>query len=141
MDSLRFTLTRDSARPPLRGSASSAGFDLCAAEDGCIAPGARLCVATGLQVEIPAGCYGRIAPRSGLALRFGIDVGAGVVDCDYRGEVKILLFNHGDAAFLFKSGDRVAQLIIERINPCPAVEVASLSSTIRGDGGFGSSGI
>ena len=92
-------------------------------------------------MEIPAGCYGRVAPRSGLALRFGIDVGAGVVDGDYRGEVKILLFNHGDAAFPFKSGDRVAQLIIERVNLCSAVEVPSLSSTDRGDGGFGSTGI
>ena len=140
MDSLRFTLMRESARPPLRGSPYSAGFDLCAAEDGCVAPGARLCVGTGLQMEIPAGCYGRVAPRSGLALRSGIDIGAGVVDCDYRGEVKILLFNHGDTAFSFKCGDRVAQLIVERINPCPAVEVPSLSSTSRGDGGFGSTG-
>ena len=141
MDSLRYAFMRDGARPLLRGSPSSAGFDLCAAEDGCVAPGARLCVGTGLQMEIPAGCYGRIAPRSGLALRFGVDVGAGVVDCDYRGEVKVLLFNHGDADFSFKSGDRVAQLIIERINFCPAVEVSSLSATVRGGGGFGSTGV
>lgn len=84
---------------------------------------------------------GRIAPRSGLAAKHFIDTGAGVIDADYRGQVKVLLFNHNDADFAVAEGDRVAQLIIERIYTPEVVEVAELEESVRGAGGFGSTGV
>ena len=87
------------------------------------------------------GNYGRIAPRSGLAVRNAIHVGAGVVDADYRGEVKVLLFNHSDEAFEVKEGDRIAQMIIEKYTMTALEEVQDLSETERGAGGFGSTGV
>jgi len=92
-------------------------------------------------MAIPVGCYGRIAPRSGLAFKSSIDVGAGVIDPDYRGEVKVLLFNLGNCDFKAEAGTRIAQLIIERCETPPVVEVDSLDDTERGAGGFGSTGI
>lgn len=83
---------------------------------------------------------GRIAPRSGLAVKHGISTGAGVIDADYRGQVKILLFNHGDKDFEVKEGDRIAQLILERIYTPEVVEVEELEESVRGAGGFGSTG-
>ena len=90
---------------------------------------------------IPTGLYARIAPRSGLALKRFIDVGAGVVDGDYRGEVGVILFNHGDQDFKVKMGDRIAQLILEKIDTPPVEEVQGLDDTVRGSGGFGSTGM
>ena len=87
---------------------------------------------TGLSISFPPGLYARIAPRSGLALKRFIDVGAGVVDADYRGEVGVVLFNHGDQDFEVKMGDRIAQLILERIDTPPVEEVQGLDSTVRG---------
>ena len=95
---------------------------------------------TGLQIRVPYGCYGRVAPRSGLALKKFIDVGAGVIDADYNGEVGVVLFNFSDEEFVVKVGDRIAQLIIERISMAPVVVVDSISKTQRGTGGFGSTG-
>jgi dUTP pyrophosphatase len=88
-------------------------------------------------------CYldGRIAPRSGLASKHMIDTGAGVIDADYRGQVKVLLFNHGEADFEIKEGDRVAQLVLERIYTPEVVEVEELEESVRGAGGFGSTGL
>ncbi|RCN31640.1 deoxyuridine 5'-triphosphate nucleotidohydrolase, domain protein [Ancylostoma caninum] len=99
-----------------------------------------MCVSTGLQVELPYGYYGRVAPRSGLAAKNFIDVGAGVVDSDYRGELKVLLFNFGSTDFEVKKGDRIAQLICERIAHCTFMQCESLTDTTRGAGGFGSTG-
>ena len=96
---------------------------------------------TGLSISFPAGLYARIAPRSGLALKKFMDVGAGVVDADYRGEVGVVLFNHGDQDFEVKMGDRIAQLILEQISTPEVVEVSGLDETVRGTGGFGSTGI
>ena len=96
---------------------------------------------TGLSISFPAGLYARIAPRSGLALKKFIDVGAGVVDADYRGEVGVVLFNHGDQDFQVKMGDRIAQLILERIDTPPVEEVSGLGETVRGTSGFGSTGM
>ena len=96
---------------------------------------------TGLSISFPAGLYARIAPRSGLALKKFIAVGVGVVDSDYRGEVGVVLFNHGDQDFQVKMGDRIAQLILERIDTPPVQEVQDLAGTERGIGGFGSTGI
>lgn len=88
----------------------------------------------------PHGTDGRVAPRSGLASKNFIDTGAGVIDADYRGPVKILLFNHSDVDFAVKEGDRVAQLVIERIYTPEVVEVEELEASVRGAGGFGSTG-
>jgi len=100
----------------------------------------KFLVSTGLQIAPPAGHYARIAPRSGLASKLFIDVGAGVVDGDYRGEVKVLLFNFSDTEFEVKKGDRIAQLICEKYAHVEIVETDSLEETERGSGGFGSTG-
>ncbi len=92
-------------------------------------------------MEIPEGHYGRIAPRSSLAARCGIDVMAGVIDCDYRAEVAVILINHGEAVVLITAGSRIAQLILERISTPPTRIVQTLSVTERGAGGFGSTGV
>ena len=139
--SISFAKLSSRARTPLRASAKSAGYDLFAADGAVIAAGARACIATDIQIAIPEGCYGRIAPRSGLAAKYGLDVGAGVVDADFRGNVKVLLFNFGDEPFEVNPGDRIAQIIMEKILNAEIVEVASLDATDRGEGGFGSSGI
>ena len=101
---------------PERGSEDAAGLDLHAAEPRTIAAGDRDLVSIGIAVAIPKGSYGRVAPRSGLAVEQGITIGAGVIDSDYRGELKVLLFNHGEDALVVKKGDRIAQLIIEKID-------------------------
>ncbi|XP_032831833.2 deoxyuridine 5'-triphosphate nucleotidohydrolase, mitochondrial isoform X2 [Petromyzon marinus] len=105
-----------------------------------IPPMDRLVVQTDIQIALPAGCYGRIAPRSGLAAKHGIDVGAGVVDEDYRGNVGVVLFNFGKKPFVVKRGDRIAQLICEKIFYPQLEECTSLENTERGSGGFGSTG-
>ena len=97
-------------------------------------------IPTDISISIPCGTYARIAPRSGLAAKHFIDVGAGVVDYDYRGPVGVVLFNFGDAEFQIKQGDRIAQLLLERIVNPQVVEVETLTDTVRGDGGFGSTG-
>ena len=98
-------------------------------------------VDTGVSVSMPNGTYGRIAPRSGLAARHSISVGAGVVDADYRSTLKVILFNHSDADFRFSKGDRIAQLILEKIATPLVVVVDELDATERGEGGFGSTGV
>lgn len=110
------------------------------AYDCTIAAGDKAIVLTDLAIEVPAGCYGRVAPRSGLAAKHGIDVGAGVIDEDYRGNIGVILFNHGKEAFVVKRGDRIAQLICERIVYPVLEEVEKLTATERGAGGFGSTG-
>jgi dUTP pyrophosphatase len=127
---------------PTRGSERSAGYDLYSNEHCVIPPQhSRALVKTGISIKVPAGHYGRIAPRSGLAVKYGIDVGAGVIDEDYRGEIAVLLFNFGDEPFSVKPGDRIAQLVLERNSIVDVCEVESLDSTDRGEGGFGSTGV
>jgi len=126
---------------PTRGSAKAVGYDLCADEDCTILPGRRHVVRTGLSLSLPDGCYARIAPRSGLAIKFGIQVGAGVVDPDYTGEVKVVLFNHDRRKYVIKPGYRIAQLVLEQCLTPDVIEVDSIASTARGDGGFGSTGM
>ena len=129
------------AKLPYKGSSLAAGYDLCSAEDCRVPAGGRHLVSTGLAVACPPGHYARIAPRSGLAVKSGIDVGAGVVDADYRGEVKVLLFNFSDEDFQVNKGDRIAQLIIQKIATVDILEVEDLEETKRGEGGFGSTGV
>ena len=124
---------------PKRSSEEAAGLDLYASKDQTIKPGTRALVDTGIQIKLPSGTYGRIAPRSGMSVK-GIDVSAGVIDRDYRGEVKVLLHNHGSTALEVKPGDRIAQLIVERIAMVDIEEVENLDATERGDKGFGSTG-
>ena len=112
---LKFHKLSSNAMAPVRGSEFAAGMDLFAAEAKTIPSKGRALVKTDLQVALPDGCYGRIAPRSGLAYKKGIDVGAGVIDQDYRGNVGIILFNFGDDDFVVEQGDRIAQFILERI--------------------------
>src|SRR5210317_29167 len=123
---------------PARGSPLAAGYDLSSSEDVSIPKGTRGLVGTGIAFTVPHETYGRIAPRSGLAVKKGIQVGAGVIDPDYTGEVKVVLFNHGDEDFVIKKGDRIAQLIIEKIEMPEVKLVDELLVTERGEGGFGS---
>ena len=128
------------AKLPARGTNWSAGADLCCLEAFTLGPRERKSVPTGLIVEIPLGWYGRVAPRSGLAARHGIDTLAGVVDADFRGELMVLIANLGEAPVSFDAGERIAQLVIERAAVCDYVWADELSGTERGDGGFGSTG-
>jgi len=128
------------AKLPTRASAFSAGYDLSSVENTVVPARQRKLIKTGLSFTIPVGHYGRIAPRSGLALKKGIDVGAGVCDADYTGEVCVILFNHSDEDFVVNDGDRIAQFILEKIST-PDIEIVNeLCDTGRGDNGFGSSG-
>lgn len=138
---LQVKFLSENATMPIRGSAESAGFDLSSAVDTVIHAGKRGVVSTDLAIACPLGTYGRVAPRSGLAVKKFIDVGAGVIDSDYRGNVGVVLFNFGEEDFVVNKGDRVAQLILERISMIPASKVAELDDTIRGKGGFGSTGV
>ena len=131
-------LLNDVAKMPTRGSTGAAGYDLAAVVDGVIPARGRALVSTGVAVRVPSDHYARIAPRSGLTVRHGIDVGAGVIDSDYTGEIKVALFNHDNEPFQIKAGDRVAQLIFERISTPALFVVDVLEDTERGDGGFGS---
>ncbi|KAG1756017.1 dUTP pyrophosphatase [Suillus lakei] len=128
------------AKIPTRGSSLAAGYDLSSAEKKVIPAHGKALVDTQLSIAVPAGTYGRVAPRSGLASKFMIDTGAGVIDADYRGVVFVLLFNLSDKDFQVEEGDRIAQLIIERIYTPEVMEVDNLDETLRGAGGFGSTG-
>jgi dUTP pyrophosphatase len=140
LERLEFMRLHEEARLPTRGSLHSAGLDLYAVEGTIIPARTRASVRTGLAVSIPHGFYGRVAPRSGLAVKHGLDVLAGVIDSDYRGEIICALINHGDEAIRIDAGMRVAQLIIEAILLPEPVWSEDLSETERGQGGFGSTG-
>jgi deoxyuridine 5'-triphosphate nucleotidohydrolase len=126
---------------PTRGSSSAAGLDLYALEEVVVPGKGRALVRTGLSLEIPEGLYGRIAPRSGLSFTTGLVVNAGVIDSDYRGEVKILFHNYFENEVKLGKGSKVAQLILERIALLEVEEVLELGETQRGAGGFGSTGV
>jgi dUTP diphosphatase len=125
---------------PRYASDAAAGADLHASEAVTLAPGDRAAVATAVHLELPPGHVGLVWPRSGLALKHGIDTLAGVIDSDYRGEVKVVLVNHGREPFRIQPGDRIAQLLVQRVERVAFVAADALSSTARGTGGFGSSG-
>lgn len=131
---------------PAYQSVLAAGMDLVAAvpetEPLVLAPGQRAIVPTGLMIAVPAGYEAQVRPRSGLAAKHGITVlnAPGTIDADYRGEVGVLLINHGDAAFPIRRGERIAQMVIAPVTQVGLTVVASLSETSRGSGGFGSTG-
>jgi dUTP pyrophosphatase len=132
---------------PAYQSAGAAGMDLLAAVPSAaamrLAPGKRALVPTGLVLELPPGVEAQVRPRSGLALRHGITVlnSPGTIDCDYRGEVMVLLANLGEAPFKIARGERIAQLVVQRIERAQLTEVAAIAATRRGAGGFGSTGV
>lgn len=127
---------------PAYATAGAAGMDVVAAEDVVIAPGARHPVATGLALAIPEGFEIQVRPRSGLAFKHGITVPntPGTIDSDYRGELKVLLINHGVEPFAIQRGDRVAQLVLAPVVQAAWEEIEELDETARGAGGFGSTG-
>lgn len=131
---------------PAYQTAHAAGLDLLAAvpegEPLTMQPGQRALVPTGLMIAVPPGHEAQVRPRSGLAFKHGVTVlnSPGTVDADYRGEVSVLLINHGDEPFTIRRGERIAQLVIAAVTQANLVVVASLSSTDRGSGGFGSTG-
>ena len=127
---------------PVYATAGAAGMDVVAAEDVTLAPGGRHAVATGLAVAIPPGYEIQVRPRSGLALKHGVTVPntPGTIDSDYRGELKVIMINHGAEPFEIRRGDRVAQLVLAPVTRAGWLEVAELDETVRGEGGFGSTG-
>ena len=129
----------DKAVLPTRGSPFSAGLDLASAQHLVLPPGQRALVKTDLQIACPPNTYARIAPRSGLALKHGIDVGAGVVDSDYRGPLGVILVNLGDAPVRIAHGERIAQAVVAPVARARWIE-APLDATARGARGFGSTG-
>ncbi|XP_059927613.1 deoxyuridine 5'-triphosphate nucleotidohydrolase, mitochondrial isoform X1 [Gadus macrocephalus] len=137
---LKFAKLSELATTPTRGSPRAAGYDLYSAYEYTIEPMDKALVRTDLQIAVPHGYYGRVAPRSGLAVKNFIDVGAGVVDEDYRGNVGVVLFNFAKTPFVVKKGDRIAQLICEKICYPELVMLETLDATQRGAGGFGSTG-
>lgn len=128
------------AMPPAKMSADAAGYDLFSYEDAVIPPKTRMLINTGIRMTLPKGTYGRVAPRSGLSVK-GIDIGAGVIDRDYTGLIKVLMINHNEIEFKVSKSDRVAQLVIEKIATPPVQVVENIQTTQRGDGGFGSTGV
>ena len=142
MSVLRVKRLSENAVLPVRGSGLAAGYDLASAEDIVIPARGKAIAKTDLAMAIPLGHYGRIAPRSGFSWKKHTDIGAGVIDADYRGNVGVVIFNHSDEDISVSQGDRVAQLIIEQIST-PVVEdvEGDLDDTQRGEGGFGSTGM
>lgn len=130
---------------PAYATEQAAGLDLRAAIDGAmvIQPGRHAMVPTGLAIALPAGHEGQVRPRSGLAHRHGVTVlnSPGTIDADYRGEVKVMLINHGHQPFTLSRGDRIAQLVIAPVVQAALIEVDALDETARGDGGHGSTGV
>ena len=139
---LYVVLDHPAARLPTKGSENAAGFDVTAVESAVIPPGERAIISTGLRITTPAGAYGRLAPRSGLAAKHGIDVLAGVIDADYGGIVSVVLLNTGRDAFRVTCGDRIAQLIMETYAENTKICACESLPRIygRGSGGFGSTG-
>lgn len=133
----------DSLPVPAYATAGAAGMDVVSAEDVLIPPGGRHAVATGFAMAIPDGYEVQVRPRSGLALKHGISLPntPGTIDSDYRGELKIIMINLGGETFAIKRGDRIAQLVAAPVQLAEFAEVTELDDTVRGEGGFGSTGL
>jgi dUTP pyrophosphatase len=143
MDELKLLVKRLSASAtlPKRGSKSAAGYDLASAKAVVVPAHGKAICPTDLSIACPPGTYGRIAARSGLAWTHHIDIGAGVIDTDFRGNVGVILFNHSESDLKVEIGDRIAQIIFEKITTPDVVEVEELDETDRGKSGFGSTGV
>lgn len=126
---------------PSRASPGASGFDLRAVATVVLPPGGRVVIGTGFAVEVPPDHEAQVRPRSGMASRDGIVAFLGSVDSDFRGEVAVLLFNHGTDRLVIERGDRIAQLVVSPVSMLPGVEVDTLSDTERSGGGFGSTGV
>jgi dUTP pyrophosphatase len=132
----------ENGKTPTQGSKYAAGYDLYSAENATVYRLSRKMIKTNISISIPEGYYGRIAPRSGLAFKNGIDVLAGVIDSDYRGEICVILFNtDSNMDFNINSGDRIAQIVIEKCHSVDWQETQELDSSVRSEKGFGSSGL
>ena len=127
---------------PAYETAGAAGLDLRATEDVVLKPGTRCVMPTGFAIALPSNFEAQVRPRSGLAVKHGVTVlnSPGTIDCDYRGEIKVPLINHGTADFVIKRGDRIAQMIVAAVSQAKFDEVTTLDETARGAAGFGSSG-
>lgn len=139
---VRFKKINPDAILPAYAHQGDAGLDVRSVEDLTIPPGKRALVKTGFVMELPSDAEAQVRPRSGLALKFGVTVlnSPGTIDSGYRGEVGVILINHGDQPFEVRKGDRIAQIVIARFIHADIVEVESLDSSERGSGGFGSTG-
>lgn len=132
----------ENATIPTQGTKFAAGYDLYAAEDEVVVCGTRKLIKTNISMDITPGYYGRIAPRSGLAYKSGIDVLAGVIDSDYRGDIGVILYNTDkNIDFEIKKGDRIAQIIFEACYSATLNIVENLDNTLRQSGGYGSTGL
>lgn len=136
---LRVKKLNENANIPTRGSQHAAGFDLYTSNDVTILPGESILVGTGVAMAIPDGHFGQINPRSGVAYKTKVRIGSRVIDSDYRGEIMVNLHNDGNEPQSFKAGERIAQIVIMRYLSS-IIEVEQLDDTVRGDGGFGSTG-
>jgi dUTP pyrophosphatase len=127
---------------PAYETSGAAGMDLRSAEDLVLAPGARALVPTGIAIALPEGYEAQVRPRSGLAVKHGVTVlnAPGTIDCDYRGEIRVPLINHGEQEFRIARGDRIAQMVVAPVIRAEWIETSTLDDTARGTGGFGSSG-
>jgi dUTP pyrophosphatase len=143
MTTIRVSKLTDQAIIPTRGSERSAGWDLYAIEECIIPPVGKAIIKTDIAIAIPVGYYGRVAPRSGMAWKNHTDIGAGVIDSDYRGSIGVVIFNHGTKEIKVERGNRIAQLVIEQINTSALEEVpfSELDQTCRGTGSYGSTGV
>lgn len=147
MDTIKIKVRRDARSAgiplPVYATDGSSGMDIRASEAAEIAPGDFAAVPTGLSIEMPRGCECQVRPRSGLAAKHGVTVlnAPGTIDSDYRGEIKVILINHGKEPFMVQPGDRIAQLVFASAARAEMIEAEELSDTERGDGGFGHSGV
>lgn len=147
MTSIRICKIRSDATTPRRATSGAAGFDLYAATDApiCIEPGHFKMIPTGVAMALPEGFEAQVRPRSGLAAKHGVTVlnSPGTIDADYRGEIRVILINHGPKPFVIEHGDRIAQMVVQEVKALSLTEVESvddLGETERGSGGFGSTG-
>lgn len=142
---IKIQLLNQNAKIPCYGSTQAAGADICACldYDYTLKKGSYALISTGIAIELPIGYEAQIRPRSGLAAKFGVTVlnTPGTIDSDYRGEIKVILINHSDNDFVIHNGDRIAQMVIAKHETASFDVVSDLNETIRGEGGFGSTGI
>ena len=139
MSSFQVKLNYEDSQAPTRGSDEAAGYDLYSYESETVVPKQIKLIDTGISIRVPEGTYGRIAPRSSVSKK-GILINAGVIDRDYRGPVKVMVHNLSNNDYVINKNDRIAQLILEQIKTPPVELVEELDDTIRGEGGFGSTG-